>query len=263
MDQFNYLIANAYINDKQYYLDASEHKLGFGKLGLNCYNGDARIFSNHPAAVNFSADSLDEGDKTIINIANTEDGKIEGSVVKMLGYYSSLDFRKENKQNDIKKNLTKFFPTEISIDSISLESVNDFESPITLNYNFKYENDKSDILYFNPMLTEALKENPFKSANRYYPVELPYCINDSYMLTLEIPRGYIVDELPKSAKVSLNKDQGSFKFFVTNQNNVIEIQSIIKLNKANFDSEDYESIRNFFKLIVQKHAEQIVFKKIK
>jgi uncharacterized protein YfkK (UPF0435 family) len=35
------------------------------------------------------------------------------------------------------------------------------------------------------------------------------------------------------------------------------------MNKANFNSEDYETLRDFYGFIVQKQSEQIVFKKIK
>jgi hypothetical protein len=34
------------------------------------------------------------------------------------------------------------------------------------------------------------------------------------------------------------------------------------LNKATFDPEDYETLRNFFAFVVEKEGEQIVFKKV-
>ena len=43
----------------------------------------------------------------------------------------------------------------------------------------------------------------------------------------------------------------------------IQLRSTVKLNKATFDAEDYESLREFFGYIVKKQSEQIVLKKIK
>ena len=42
----------------------------------------------------------------------------------------------------------------------------------------------------------------------------------------------------------------------------IQLRTRLKLNKANFAPQDYETLRNFFAFVVQKQAEQIVFKKI-
>ena len=263
MDQFNYLICVAIVDEKEVYLDATENKLGFGKLPLHCYNGDARVFSVLPSAINFSADSLKDLETTVVNIFNNEKGKIEGSVTKTMSYYNSLSFRENNEQVDLKKTILKSFLSETVIDSISIESYDDFESPISVSYSFNLGDINDDIIYFSPMLTEAWKENPFKSAKRYYPVELPHCISETYMFSMEVPKGYTVDEMPKSTRVLLNGESGVFKYIAKNQNNVIEIQSELKINKANFRSEDYESIRNFFLLVVKKHAEQIVFKKNK
>jgi hypothetical protein len=54
------------------------------------------------------------------------------------------------------------------------------------------------------MIGEGMRENPFKAAERKYPVEMPYVRDDMYILNMQIPDGYEVDELPKSARVALN-----------------------------------------------------------
>ena len=41
------------------------------------------------------------------------------------------------------------------------------------------------------------------------------------------------------------------------------MRSRIKINRAFFDPEEYEGLREFFNLVVKKHNEQIVFKKKK
>ena len=41
----------------------------------------------------------------------------------------------------------------------------------------------------------------------------------------------------------------------------IQLRSRIKLKRANYDPEEYESLRSFFDFVVKKHNEQFVFKK--
>jgi hypothetical protein len=111
------------------------------------------------------------------------------------------------------------------------------------------------------MFADAPKENPFKSAQRNYPIEMPYCIDRTYVMNMQVPQGYKVDELPKPARVTLNDNEGSFEYLIQQSGDNIQLRCRTKLNKANFEPEDYETLRNFFAFVVEKQGEQIVFKK--
>jgi hypothetical protein len=54
-----------------------------------------------------------------------------------------------------------------------------------------------------------------------------------------------------------------FEYLIGKVGNSIQLRCTLKMNIANFNIEDYETLRNFYGLIVQKQSEQIVFKKIK
>jgi hypothetical protein len=78
---------------------------------------------------------------------------------------------------------------------------------------------------------------------------------------MDIPDGYVVDELPKSVKVAFNVDQGYFEYLLAPQGGIIQMRCRVRLNKATFSPEDYSSLRDFFAFIVKKENEQIVLKK--
>jgi hypothetical protein len=90
---------------------------------------------------------------------------------------------------------------------------------------------------------------------------MPYVKDEMYIFSMEIPEGYVVDEIPKSARVALNNDQGSFEYLIGQQGGMIQLRCHLKLNKASFSPEDYGTLRDFFAYIVKKEAETIVFKK--
>lgn len=96
-----------------------------------------------------------------------------------------------------------------------------------------------------------------------YPVEMPYLTDEVFILKVEIPEGYVVDEMPKSEKVLLNESDGMFEYIFSKNDNEINFRSRLKLDKATFLPDDYEYLRGFYDYIVKKHAEQIVFKKKK
>jgi CDP-glycerol glycerophosphotransferase (TagB/SpsB family) len=92
---------------------------------------------------------------------------------------------------------------------------------------------------------------------------MPYKIYETYVLNMEIPEGYKVDEIPKSTRVKLNEDEGMFEYIIAQNVTNIQLRSKIVLYKATFQPEDYETLRDFFAFIVKKHSEQIVLKKTK
>ena len=114
------------------------------------------------------------------------------------------------------------------------------------------------------MFGEGYKENPFKSAQRYYPVEMPYASDETYIFNMIVPDGYVVDELPKSVIVKLNDaGDGQFEYIVSETNGTISMRSRIQLKRAYYQPAEYELLREFFNMVVKKHNEQIVLKKKK
>lgn len=266
--QYNYLICKLTIDSTDYLLDASDKHLGFGKIPLKCYNGNGRKIAPMPTLVNLNADNLLEAKNTSIFIINAENkkGKMEASFSTNLGYYESLAVRDElanTKKEDWFKKMAKSYSFEVNLTNPEIENEKDLEQPLTIKYEFDFGVDQDDIIYFTPLLGEVTKENPFKSATRNYPVEMDFAIDETIVLDMEIPQGFMVDEMPKSTRVKLFEEEGMFEYIIAKRENKIMLRSRISIKKANFYPDDYETLRNFWGMIVKKHAEQIVFKRIK
>lgn len=267
LDRFNYVIAKVTDNNQTFFLDATKPRLGFNYLPIQCYNGHSRVISTDPQPVYFDADSVNERKTTIVNFMVNEKGKYTGSLASNLGYYKSLSMREkiaEQGQEGVFKTIKSSFTDNIEISGFEIDSLTQYEKPLRIKYNIALNNIGSeDIIYFNPMLGEAYKDNDFKSAERAYPVEMPYTIDETYVMNMQIPVGYEVDELPKSTKVALNEGEGFFEYIIVKNENMVQMRSRIQLKKAYFLPEDYEGLRGFFDHIVKKHSEQVVFKKKK
>lgn len=87
-------------------------------------------------------------------------------------------------------------------------------------------------------------------------------INEIYVLNLTIPDGYKVEEMPKSVKVALEGNRGSLEYRVNPVGMTIQVISKIKINQTVFAPSEYFELKEFFDLIIEKHAEQIVLKKV-
>ncbi|MES1224489.1 MAG: transglutaminase-like domain-containing protein, partial [Bacteroidota bacterium] len=267
LNRFNYVVSRAVINNKEYYFDASVPRLGFGKLMPYCYNGHARIVNEDATPVFLSPDSLMERKISSVFLITDEQGQTKGTMQQTMGYNESLEVReqvKEKGQDDFIKSIQKVYGEEIKIENPAIDSINKTEEPLLVKYDIVMKGSDEDIIYFNPMFGEGYKKNPFKSAERFYPVEMPYTSDETYILNMEVPKGYVVDELPKSVRLKLNEQgDGMFEYMIQQQDDRISLRSRILLKRTTFLPEEYDLLREFFNLLVKKQNEQIVFKKKK
>jgi hypothetical protein len=266
LEEYNYVICQLHIGEDDYFLDASQPYLGFNRLPSYTYNGIAQIITPNPMALEMMTDNLPETKATHVMLFNDEKqaGKWEGTVQSQLGYFESCNSRKkiiDNGKSSFEKELAK---GDYKVSDIVYSNMDSLEKPLSIDYNVAMgEGSGADIIYVNPMLMESYSKNPFQSAERRYPVEMPYKTDESYSLAMDIPVGYVVDELPKQTRVNFNTDEGFFEYLITKDETSINMKCHLKLNKATFQPEDYEALRNFFGFIVKKESEQIVLKKKK
>ncbi|MEO7121093.1 MAG: DUF3857 domain-containing protein [Ginsengibacter sp.] len=268
LDKLNYVICMMSMANQTIFLDASDPQMGFGKLPLDCYNGHARIIDKqHSGPIYLNPSAIKEENVTSILLVNNEKGSGEsGSVQSTFGYYKSQVIRSDIQQaGNPEKYLKKIqlnYGDDVSLANFKIDSLTSADNPIKLNYDIDYKSGfDGDVIYFNPVLTDSYKGNPCKDSERKYPFELPYPINKVYDITMDIPNGFQVDELPKSVQVNFNGTDGIFIYQMLKDAYTVQLHMLVKINKTIFAPEDYISLRNFFATIVKKQAEQVVFKK--
>jgi hypothetical protein len=269
ISRFNYVITRIPIDSTWQYLDASESWLAFGRLPERCYNGYARILNKEqPDYMEFNPDSLTESKMTLVMITKADHGSgLIARVTTTPGYNEACAVREKVRadgQQSFMKKIQTAYSGEMAPSNLEIDSLRQPEQPLQIGYDVAITPDaSSDLFYFNPMLSEGYKENPFKAAERKYPVEMPFCMDETYTLTMDVPEGYAVDELPKSAKVTFNENEGFFEYLIVKSGDMVQMRSRIKLKKAVFKPEDYSTLRDFFAFVVKKQSEPIVFKKKK
>jgi hypothetical protein len=265
LKNYNYLICRAVVDGKEYFLDASSQYMAFGKLPSACYNGHARAITKETYPVYLAPDSVLESRNVVANISNVSNAKnLNLEWTEHMGFYESADLHDElnnKKQETFFKSITESTPLKKSLDSFSISNLKNMEEPLILNYKMTLDPGHGERIYFDPMLNNGLSENPFKAATRSYPVQFSYVLNSTYELTMEIPAGYEIEELPKSQKMILNETDGSYEYRVQVISNTIKLKTSFILSKAIYESEDYNSLRDFYAAIIKKQGDIIVFKK--
>lgn len=203
--------------------------------------------------------------RTIIHAKISAEGEIEGMrQTSLIGQYASalrrtfkaakdsLDFI-EKKESD----------SHIKLSSYQSAGINEFSPIVSENYTFTKSVDRSgDYMYINPLIFPVLKENPFKQETRTLPVEFPFAQSIRISSTLILPEGYVVDELPKPAMVSLPDNKGAYRYVIQQTaNNTILMNYSFNLTDVLYAATDYEYLKKFFEMVAEKNNEMIVLKK--
>lgn len=265
-DQFNHVIVYANVDGKDLLLDQATDNGIYSILPLNDLNGLGFMITKESQEWINVAGQGNRAHTCVGNVELSADGTIGGSFEFADKSYSAMTKRNEIRESGEEAYFKKLLGSleDIQLISSSCKEVDNYNVPLVSKVELEtkeYAKVLNDFIYINPMAFEAWEANPFKLKERKYPVSFGLPINESYILSMEIPEGYTVEELPEPARVTLNDKGASFSYKAATNENKIQITSRFKVNQVEFPPAEYEQLKEFFNLVIEKHAEQIILKK--
>lgn len=265
--QFNHVIVAVMLGERYLLLDATHNLLPATILHPDNLNNKGRLI--HPESSNWIG--LDAQAKyrkvTQAKLQLTEDGSLEGNLKYLYQDYAAYAFRNSYHSAENEAEFIEEMQTEnegLEIQEFKFENVDNIYERITCNYDVTINEkaiDAGDLMYLSPMLFYGTEENPFKLDDRKYPVDYSFPLENICSFQISIPEGYTIEELPEGVNLSLPEKGAQFTFSVKANNNLIQVTSRLKINKSIFISEEYAGLKEFYNLIVDKHAAQVVLKK--
>jgi transglutaminase-like putative cysteine protease len=251
-------------------LDATSPLHGIGSIAAKTLNGQAMILINDEgknAWVNLQNNQRN-GVNTSVNLQMNSEGEWSGKANFFIQGYEALDYREKKllkkeespeSKADEKKSGTKKW-----LEKAVFENLNELGQSLKASVEIKttdHAQVNEDRIYLNPMLDFTIEENPFKAQNRKYPVDIGYLISHSFNANIEIPKGYVIEEMPKMARLSNPDGSIRFEYLVSTTGNKITLVSRLNFNRNFFMPEEYEALRGIFTQIIAKQSEQFVLKK--
>jgi len=86
-------------------------------------------------------------------------------------------------------------------------------------------------------------------------------VQEQAIITINLPAGYEIEELPKKATIFLPEMGGKFQYSISTNANSIKLISKVIQKQLFFEPEEYALIKEFYDLVAEKLGEQIVLKK--
>ncbi|AWG25172.1 DUF3857 domain-containing protein [Flavobacterium kingsejongi] len=265
---FNYVICGVEIDNGIIFLDATSKNTQPNILPSRALNWFGRIIRENKSSAEVSLDPKLVSKETVSIIATMDDtGKITGKARDQYSEYNAYNFRENfaglSKDSYVEKLEKKY--SGIEIDDYTTTNEKDLTLPVIENFSFGHSGLVEHIgnkIYFSPLLHYTIRQNPFTQETREYPVDFRYPYQDRYLINITIPKGYEVESLPAPISLTMEENIGNFKYNIISSGEQIQLKVSFDMNYSNVSPEYYETLKNFYKGMIEKQNEKVVLKKV-
>jgi hypothetical protein len=269
LEKFNYVVALVPLSDgKELLADATDPTLPCGMLPQRCLNQLGRLIAPKPEDGRWISLLPSQRHTHYQQVQLTLDaqGGLSGKVHEEHGGYAGAAARDELTEMGEKKYWAELARqhSSWSLPKTIISQRDDPAKPLALDYEFTQPAEESSTpgtLYLSPLSHFVDEQNPFHHGSRLFPVDFGMPQDETTTLSLTLPAGYELAEIPKTAVVDLADNGGRFLYNVTAEGSTVQITSRMNLRKPVYAADEYEHLREFYRLMLAKQTEKLVIKK--
>lgn len=265
--QFNHVVSAVKVGEEVLILDATDPLVPATFTPTECLNSQGLMLIGEK----YSWVSLKARNKYKMAVQAKlkigEDGTLSGTIKEARDGYAGYRFRKAFYSKGQDEDYVKALQEKVeglAVETHDFQNIDNIYKRAEVNYEVSMTDQvmmAGDMIYFSPMLHYTIAENPFKLAERKYPVDYAHPFEEVYVLSFELPDGFAIEELPEVTNLVLPDKAGKFTYTAKELSNNIQIMVRFKIDKPFFSFEQYPFLKEFYNLIVEKYSEQIVLKR--
>ncbi|MFD1142425.1 DUF3857 domain-containing protein [Larkinella insperata] len=266
MTRFDYVIAAVPWRGKDLLLDVCEPGLKVGVLPVRCLNGEGRLVHNRRPRWVPLTPTEKRREAGQFQLTVNKDAQLDGTISITHSGYAATDSRQHLRDVSLEKfrQAVKSRNPDWQWSKLEVQNADSSDLPLTIKGSVTVAEAISRIenrMFLRPLPISDLMNNPFKSLERRFPVDMGVPIEKSYVASYTLPEGYTVEEVPKNVALTLPGNAGRFTFMTQMNGNSLQVVSRLTFNKAVFEPDEYGSLREFYNQVTAKHNEQVVLKK--
>lgn len=268
LSYFNQFVTGVDYEGLAYYMDPSDQFSGINNISPELMTDMARSIRTDKRSEWVDLSTIGKNSLNVTIIASLDkSGVLNGNITNTYRGSQKYEFLRDYNNRSVGDEFTKELESDLKseISDLSVSGLKGSDPAVTLKFGFRSTEspDGAEIIYINPLITPIYSENPFKAEERRLPVEFAYPIEQQIVSTIILDENYIIEDLPKPIRISLNNSDISFTYMIAKNDaaNSVSVKLIYKVSRIIYDSSSYAELRNFFTHIVSANNAQIVLKK--
>lgn len=259
ISNMNFVLAAISIDNQLHIYDATSKQSSLDEIPLKNWNQYGILVTKDKTLLIQMANVKSSNTFLTVNGKINDDGSISGTYSdRDTGAYAmyvkdSYDDNAEKYKKQYKENFSMDFT---DIDSKVLEN-GDFESSMKFSSpNLIDRVGKKMII--NPMLFLNKSSNEFDQTEvRQYPIDFGSPITKVKKVTLEIPEGYVIEEMPKEKKIVTEDKEIEYTYSIVQKGNKLEVTTTTKINSSDYPKEYYPAFKQIWG-VASKFENQVI-----
>jgi hypothetical protein len=267
---FNHMIVKASVSAKEkYWLDATAKYTPLGKLPSACQDINVLVLNpDYTSQIEktSASDINDNNQNIVLNMDLKNDGTAEFNVE--LKYYgarnSSIRHRLEDKTEKEIKEYCKSLIADDFTNAVILNCEQSDIDSLKTSYSLKFHGTAGNIMQNQSDLV-LVSSDPFKffentswliKDKREFPIKFDYPFTLNKAITINLPVGYAVRNLP--GKVTQSTANVDYSKNISSSGNVISVNEKFSVNDPVIYPSKYQTTRQFFEQIKNNYGEKII-----
>ena len=258
---FNYAIVFLEIDNKKYFLDATEKYAQFGVLPFRALNVEGRVLDFKKGSYWEPISVLDRNMHYVnIQMEVDDKGLFHGKTNEVSTGQVALSKRQEN--NNLTSNVLlerkQSANESVNITNLQIENDKDLEQPYKENFTFSLHNQPiGSSLYFHPFVLKTyFNKNPFSQKTRQYPIDFGFPITNNYLISIDVKDQYEIVKVPTNRILKLPENDGELSVVYETVDSKVNIRLNLKLNTASYSPEAYKSLNEFFDMLIKIQSQE-------
>ncbi|RTL59204.1 MAG: DUF3857 domain-containing protein [Sphingobacteriales bacterium] len=267
IDQFNTCYAVVTINNKRYYLDATDKYTPPYLIPYSILNTTGFIVRKKKGELVSIADTnTSYKQQMTLNAIMDAGGLVKGEfIIDNFDYARAYEEAKfvNSSASSYEKEITGNVPG-LTTENLKAKSDSDERKAFKVTGNFNLAASNSGDYYFLPYnIFTGLTENPFTNDNRFSNVNFGYRQLINFHIHLTIDENFAINELPQSIKLSNEGSNINFirEVFADKENNQIMIKGSFEITQGFYPVSEYATLKEYYHRLFNLLTEQIVLKK--
>jgi len=265
--QFNYVLVFAAAGPRTFLLDATDPLRPYDILPSSVLNVKGLLIKEGPVRWLTIVTPLRSLRSGVASVTLRGDGTLAGKVAEQYDKYAALSVRrdlKDKKDIDIARDELAIEGSAMRVDSALATGKDSLSAPLQLRAwisSESYAQAAGDLIYLNPHVIARVSDNPFKIADRKYPVDYGYPRQQTATITIEIPEGYEVKEAPANRTFTVGRNDVVFQRLVEKNASAVQLFTKFQINEAELPATLYKNLKEFYSNMVAAQSEQLVLAK--
>ena len=268
INQFDHVMVVANLDGTYQILDVGDADRAMGLPRTQALNGRGWLMNEDaPGWIDLTVPSSGQTVMTVLDVH--EDGMADVTLQgRQKNYFAqsgrnTLKAMEGKHEGPLVNQIMDVFPDAEVLDIHQKEGADETMDQLSLEASLRVPVGEAmdDYLYVRPQLIPVLNEELADTEQRRFPFDFNYPVRERYIVTVNVPEGYHLEESPEPIKIVTPDQLASCTYVAQATDTGANVRLEFQLDRTFYRAEEYDQVADLFKRVIELQESVLVFRK--